>query len=99
MSIPKILVALVLVAVTALAQTSTTPHTTVHRTTARPAASGPTKVTGDPTKTEDGLEYWDIKVGTGEEATTGSTIKVHYTRDGLPAERNSTAQWAMLPLK
>ena len=33
--------------------------------------AGPTKVTGDPTKTASGLEYWDIKVGTGAVAQAG----------------------------
>jgi FKBP-type peptidyl-prolyl cis-trans isomerase len=46
---------------------------------ARPAAAGPTKVTGDPVKTASGLEYWDIKVGTGAEAHTGQHVKVDYT--------------------
>ena len=41
--------------------------------------SVPTKVTGDGTKTADGLQYWDIKVGTGPVATAGQTVKVHYT--------------------
>ena len=41
--------------------------------------SAPTKVTGQPTKTADGLEYWDIKAGTGPTATAGQTVKVHYT--------------------
>jgi len=31
-------------------------------------AGGPTKVTGKPTKLPDGLEYWDIKEGTGPAA-------------------------------
>jgi FKBP-type peptidyl-prolyl cis-trans isomerase len=39
----------------------------------------PTKVTGDGTKTADGLQYWDIKVGTGAVANAGQTVKVHYT--------------------
>ena len=43
------------------------------------ADSGPTKVTGDGTKTADGLQYWDIKVGTGPTAEKGQTVKVHYT--------------------
>jgi len=43
------------------------------------AAEGPTKVTGDPIKTASGLEYWDIKVGTGAEAKTGHKVKVDYT--------------------
>jgi peptidylprolyl isomerase len=42
-------------------------------------ASGPTKVTGDPTQTPSGLEYWDIKLGTGPTAQKGQTVKVNYT--------------------
>jgi peptidylprolyl isomerase len=41
--------------------------------------AGPTKVTGDPTKTASGLEYWDIKVGTGATAQAGHHVKVDYT--------------------
>jgi FKBP-type peptidyl-prolyl cis-trans isomerase FkpA len=44
-----------------------------------PAAGGPTKVTGEGTKTASGLQYWDIKVGTGPEAQKGQRVKVHYT--------------------
>lgn len=40
---------------------------------------GPTKVTGEPTKTASGLEYWDIKVGAGAVAQTGLHVKVDYT--------------------
>jgi FKBP-type peptidyl-prolyl cis-trans isomerase len=43
------------------------------------AASGPSKVTGAPTKTADGLEYWDIKQGTGKTAQKGDTVLVNYT--------------------
>jgi FKBP-type peptidyl-prolyl cis-trans isomerase len=43
------------------------------------AAGGPTKVTGDGTKTSSGLQYWDIKAGTGRTADRGNTVKVHYT--------------------
>ncbi len=46
---------------------------------AKPAAGGPTQVTGDPVKTASGLEYWDIKVGTGAVAETGQKVKVDYT--------------------
>ena len=46
---------------------------------AKPNTSAPTKVTGPGTKTADGLEYWDIKVGTGATAQSGQTVKVHYT--------------------
>ena len=41
--------------------------------------NSPTKVTGPGTKTADGLQYWDIKVGTGPTAAAGQTAKVHYT--------------------
>ncbi len=64
---------LVLVATTAFAQSSTTKKKTP------PAASGPTKVTGEPTKTPSGLEYWDIKLGTGSTPAAGQTVQVHYT--------------------
>ena len=47
--------------------------------TKAPAGSGPTKVTGEGTKTASGLQYWDIKVGTGATADRGMTVKVHYT--------------------
>lgn len=53
--------------------------TTTKSTTAAPAAGGPTKVTGEGTKTASGLQYWDIKVGTGPEAQKGQRVKVHYT--------------------
>jgi FKBP-type peptidyl-prolyl cis-trans isomerase len=43
------------------------------------AAAGPTKVTGEGTKTASGLQYWDIKVGTGATAQSGQHVKVHYT--------------------
>ncbi len=42
-------------------------------------ASGPTTVTGDGTTTPSGLQYWDIAVGTGATAVSGSQVKVHYT--------------------
>jgi FKBP-type peptidyl-prolyl cis-trans isomerase len=50
-------------------------QTTAHR----PNTAAPTKVTGDGVKTASGLQYWDIKVGTGAEAKSGSHVKVHYT--------------------
>jgi FKBP-type peptidyl-prolyl cis-trans isomerase len=73
-----LITAVVALAITALfiqrtaAQSATTKKPT-H------AASGPTKVTGDPVKTDSGLEYWDIKVGTGATAAAGQKAKVHYT--------------------
>jgi FKBP-type peptidyl-prolyl cis-trans isomerase len=60
----------------AAAQTATSEKKTA---TAQAAAGGPTKVTGEPTKTASGLEYWDIKVGTGAVAQTGHKVKVDYT--------------------
>jgi len=41
--------------------------------------AGPTKVTGEPTKTASGLQYWDIKVGTGAVAQSGHKVQVDYT--------------------
>ncbi len=41
--------------------------------------NAPTPVTGEPVTTKSGLKYWDIKVGTGFVATSGKTVKVHYT--------------------
>ena len=46
---------------------------------ARPNTNAPTKVTGDGVKTDSGLQYWEIKVGTGSEAKEGSHVRVHYT--------------------
>jgi FKBP-type peptidyl-prolyl cis-trans isomerase len=42
-------------------------------------ADGPTPVTGKPTTTPSGLEYWDIKKGTGKLAEKGKKVSVHYT--------------------
>jgi FKBP-type peptidyl-prolyl cis-trans isomerase len=52
---------------------------TVGAQTGKSAAGGPTKVMGDGTKTSSGLQYWDIKVGTGRTAERGNTVKVQYT--------------------
>ena len=41
--------------------------------------TGPTQVTGKPKTTPDGLEYWDIKVGTGATASSGQKVTVNYT--------------------
>jgi len=40
---------------------------------------GPTAVTGKPTTTPSGLEYWEIKKGTGKLAEKGKKVSVHYT--------------------
>ena len=41
--------------------------------------SKPSKVDGEATKTASGLEYWELKAGTGETATKGQMVRVHYT--------------------
>ena len=43
------------------------------------STASPTKVTGKPTSTASGLQYWDIVVGTGATAVSGKPVKVHYT--------------------
>jgi FKBP-type peptidyl-prolyl cis-trans isomerase len=74
-------VALLALLVPAAAQTSTAKKPVAAK---KPATHpvvhvGPTKVTGAPTKTASGLEYWDIKPGTGAVAQTGKQVKVDYT--------------------
>jgi FKBP-type peptidyl-prolyl cis-trans isomerase len=41
--------------------------------------SGPTKVSGRPITTANGVEYWDIQPGTGATAVSGKKVKVNYT--------------------
>ena len=41
--------------------------------------SSPTKVEGEPTTTDSGLQYWVIQAGTGDTATAGNRVRVHYT--------------------
>jgi FKBP-type peptidyl-prolyl cis-trans isomerase len=73
-----LLIVIVGLAVTiALAQSGTANKSTTRKKAA--AAGGPTKVTGPGTKTASGLEYWDIKAGTGATANKGQSVKVHYT--------------------
>jgi len=43
------------------------------------STSTPMKVSGQPTTTPSGLQYWDIAVGSGATAVPGSTVKVHYS--------------------
>jgi len=68
-------------AISSPAQTAATPKNTTAQkpASAPPNTSAPTKVTGLPTKTASGLEYWDIKVGTGAAAQSGQHVKVDYT--------------------
>ena len=43
------------------------------------APKNPPPVKGEPTKTLSGLEYWDVKVGTGKVAKACSDVTVNYT--------------------
>ncbi len=72
-----VIVVVVILVITVIAFTSLVAQTAPAHKAA--TASGPTKVTGEPTKTASGLEYWDIKVGTGAVAQSGMHIKVDYT--------------------
>jgi peptidylprolyl isomerase len=66
-----IVVAGLIVVAIAIAQTIRKPS--------HSAAGGPAKVSGPAVRTPDGLEYWDIKVGTGAKAISGETVRMHYT--------------------
>ena len=74
----KVIVGIAAVVLTTLVVCAQTP---AHKPTqvVRPNSNAPTKVTGDGVKTESGLQYWDIKLGTGDEAKPGSKVKLHYT--------------------
>jgi FKBP-type peptidyl-prolyl cis-trans isomerase len=67
------------IAILSLAVTFSWSQTTTHKAPVVPNTKAPTKVTGDGTKTSSGLQYWDIRVGTGQEAKSGDHVKVHYT--------------------
>ena len=67
-----------LAATIALAQNDSSKKSTAKKASTA-ASGGPTKVTGPGTKTASGLEYWDIKVGTGATANKSQTVKVHYS--------------------
>jgi len=43
------------------------------------SSSGPSKVSGEPTTTPSGLQYWDIVVGNGPTAVPGNMVHVHYS--------------------
>jgi FKBP-type peptidyl-prolyl cis-trans isomerase len=64
-----------LIAIVALAATTIFAQSAAKKTN----NDAPTKVTGDGTKTADGLQYWDIKVGSGATASAGQSASVHYT--------------------
>ncbi len=75
----KLLVAVAILSLMAFSAAQTATTAKKPAATHKPAASGPTRVTGAPVKTASGLEYWDIKAGTGAVAQTGQKVKVHYT--------------------
>jgi FKBP-type peptidyl-prolyl cis-trans isomerase len=60
-----------------LALFAQTKKTAPAKTAAKPA--GPTKVSGKPLTTSSGLEYWEIKKGTGAPALAGKEVSVNYT--------------------
>ncbi len=71
---------LILVCIAIFASLFLSAQTTTKKTASpRPNTNAPTKVTGDGVKTPSGLQYWDIRVGTGQEAKEGSRVRVHYT--------------------
>jgi FKBP-type peptidyl-prolyl cis-trans isomerase len=78
--ISKFLVLALTIATTAGGLGQTAPKknpTKIVRT--RPNTKLPTKVTGEGVKTDSGLQYWDIAVGTGKVAKEGDGVRVHYT--------------------
>lgn len=64
------------------AQTKKTAKHTTRAAKSKSAAlapgTAPSKVTGPPHKTPSGTEYWDIKVGKGEEASKGKAVSILY---------------------
>jgi len=61
------------------AQTQATTHSAHKPATAHRATTGPTKVTGAGVTTPSGLQYWNIRMGTGPTALRGQKVKVDYT--------------------
>jgi FKBP-type peptidyl-prolyl cis-trans isomerase FkpA len=69
---------LMMISMVMVAQTkSSTAKKPAGTTAAKPLPGSPVK--GEPTTTPDGLQYWDIRVGTGPEAVKGDKVYVHYT--------------------
>jgi FKBP-type peptidyl-prolyl cis-trans isomerase len=71
----RLVIILLFLVATSLSQTATKKPAAA----ARPNTNAPTKVTGEGTKIASGLQFWDIKLGTGQEAKNGDHVKVHYT--------------------
>ena len=68
------IVAIIVLTTLAFSQTATKKSTTTHSST----AGGPPKMSGPPVTTPSGLQYWEMKVGTGAKAIPGETVRVHY---------------------
>ena len=78
----QLFAAVILLGTAGLAQTATKKpaSTTAKKPTATHAnLNGPTRVTGTPVTTASGLQYWNIKLGTGALAIPGKKVKVQYT--------------------
>src|SRR6476660_4286049 len=79
----RLFAAVILLGTAGFAQTPVKkPATTTAKkpsTTARANPNVPTKVTGTPVTTSTGLQYWNIKLGTGALAIPGKKVKVRYT--------------------
>jgi len=75
----KLIVFLVLILFTVLAGAFGCGNSDKSTPSSTPSTSSPMKVTGQPTTTSSGLQYWDIVVGTGATAAPGSMVKVHYS--------------------
>ncbi len=71
----RLIAALALAGAAALAQTAAQKP----KVQVVPNTKAPSKVTGEGTKTDSGLQYWEIRVGTGQVAKDGDHVKVHYT--------------------
>jgi FKBP-type peptidyl-prolyl cis-trans isomerase FkpA len=69
-SFPATAIVVGITTILAVAQTATKTKTDT---------SAPTKVTGAGVKTDSGLQYWEIRLGTGTVAKEGSHVRVHYT--------------------
>jgi FKBP-type peptidyl-prolyl cis-trans isomerase len=83
-----------LILVVALAVSVVAAQDDSKQSTAKKSATtdGPTKVTGKGVTTPSGLQYWDIKVGTGATAETGKTVNMEYTgwlTDGKKFDSNA----------
>lgn len=70
---------LVLITFAAFGATFGCGDTSKPSTSPTTSTSALAKVTGQPTTTPSGLQYWDIMVGSGATAVAGSTVKVHYS--------------------